>query len=127
MPFAVYDSRTGKRIFEDSAYDAQIFRTKTAPSVFNQLRVEGTPGGQLTLKYLRVVGTECDLHTEARSCWPQVRMQFGIKSIQIPACSGYKGIPTRWPSAVAYPVEVSLLTEPTRKMIGGPIKCWPVD
>jgi hypothetical protein len=127
MSFGVYDSRTGKRVFKDSTYDTQIFRIKAAPSMFNQLRVKGAPDGQLTLKYLRVVGTECDLHSEALHCWPQVRTQFDIKTTQVPACSGYKGIPTRWPSAIAYPVEVSLLPEPTRKTIAGPVKCWPVD
>jgi hypothetical protein len=40
----------------------------------------------------------------------------------MPVCSGYKGIPTRWASAVAYPVEVLLFPQPAIKTITGPVK-----
>jgi hypothetical protein len=68
MPFAIFDSNTGKKIFEDSAYDSQMWTTKPNDSPFNRLRVYKAADGRITLKYLRVVGTDCDLHSEAAAC-----------------------------------------------------------
>lgn len=125
MPFVVYDARTGTKIFQDSAFDSTWLHNKVVVLHFNRPRVTSTPDGQVSLKYLRVVEAGCDLHEEA-SCWEQVRNKFELKTAQIPVCSGYKGIPTRWASAVAYPVEVHF-PEPATKTIAGPVKCWPVD
>jgi hypothetical protein len=127
LPFVVYDSRTGQRIFDDSAYDSSMWSKKVDDSPFNRLRVSSTQDGQFTLRYLRVVEADCDLHTEKTSCWEQVRKKLALKSAQMPVCSGYKGIPTRWASAVAYPVEVLLFPQPAIKTVVGPVKCWPVD
>jgi hypothetical protein len=122
LPFVVYDTRTGQKIFDDSAYDSSMWSKKGEDSPFNQLRVSSAQDGQLTLRYLRVVKADCDLHTEMTSCWEQVRKKLALKGAQMPVCSGYKGIPTRWASAVAYPVEVLIFLHPAIKTITGPVK-----
>ena len=126
LPFAIYDARTGKKIFEDSAYDSSMWNKKAADSPFNKLRVSGRDE-QVHLRYLRVAETGCNLHLEGTWCWEQVKRRFDLKSGAAPVCSGYKRITTRYESAVAYPVEVSLFPQPTIRTIPGPVKCWPVD
>lgn len=126
LPFAIYDAGTGKKIFEDSAYDASMWSKKPAASPFNWLR--GLAGGaQFHLQYLRVAEAGCDLHLHRASCWRQVEKKFGLKPAPAPVCSGYERITTRYESSVAYPVEVWLFPQPATKTIGGPVKCWPVD
>jgi hypothetical protein len=127
MPFIVYDSRTGSKIFQDTTFDSTWLHNKVAVSTFSRPRVSIAPDGQVSLKYLRVVETDCDLHLERASCWEQTRKKLALKSAQMPICNGYKGIPTRWSSAVAYPVEVLLFPQPVSRTIAGPIECWPVD
>lgn len=127
LPFVVYDARAGQKIFQDSAYDSTMWSRKVQDSPFNQLRVNRTRGGQVSLKYLRVVEANCDLQTEKASCWEQVREKLELKTAEMPACSGYERILTRRESSVAYPVEVLLFPQPATKTIAGPVKCWPVD
>lgn len=131
MPFAVYDSKTGKKIFEDNAYGAWMWNPKLRPhpSPFNDLRVRATPEGNIVLIYLRVVGTECDIPNKAAECWPPLVKQFGLKRATVPRCTGYEEIklPNWNASTVAYPVQTSLHPTPMTKTIAGPIKCWPVD
>jgi len=127
MPFVVYDARTGKKVFEDSGYDSKFVNRKVQPSPFNRMRVERAADGRISLKYLRVVAFDCDLYREKAACWEQVRKKLNLEDARVPVCSGYKGLPTRWPSAVAYPVEVSLFPQPVIKTIPGPVRCWPVD
>lgn len=129
MPFGVFDSRTGKKIFEDVAYDSGFVNTRVEVSPFNSIRVNRAPDGSISLKYLRVEAFDCDLHlpTERSTCWEKIRMQAGLKTRQIPACSGYERIHSQYWSAVAYPVEVFLLPRPARRNIAGPVRCWPVD
>lgn len=127
LPFAVYDVRAGKKIFEDSAYDAGMWNKKVANSIFNRLRVSTATNERIFLRYLRVVEADCDLHTEKIPFGEETRKRLSIKSLSMPICSAYKNITTRWVSAVAYPVEVFLSPQPSMKTIAGPVKCWPVD
>jgi len=127
MPFVIYDARTGTKIFQDSAFDSTCLHNKVVVLLFNRPRVTSAPDGQVSLEYLRVVEADCDLHTEAAACWEPLRKKLELKSAQMPVCSGYKGIPTRWASAIAYPVEVLMFPQPVIKTIAGPVKCWPVD
>jgi hypothetical protein len=127
MPFVIYDSGTGKRIFEDSYYEARMWNQAVEDSPFNKLRVNYTANGLVLLTYLRVVGSECDLQREAATCWERTRKKLKIKEGSAPVCNGYEDIKDRWTSAVAFPVEVSLFPKPTTKNIDGPVKCWPVD
>lgn len=127
MPFTIYDFRTGNKIFRDSAYDSGMWTKKPASSPFNHLRFRGTQDGDFTMTYLRVVEADCDLHTEKSACWERVRKRLELKSVQMPVCTGYEEISSRYVSALAYPVEVSLFPQPVTKTIAGPVKCWPVD
>jgi len=127
IPFAVYDSITGKKIFADSAYDSRIENTKVAQSLFNRMRVATAADGTVILKYLRVAEAGCDLHGKKETCWEEVRKKFDLKNLQPPVCDRYKNLPTAWESAIAYPVETSLSERPETKTIAGPIRCWPVD
>jgi hypothetical protein len=127
MPFVIYDSRTGTKIFEDSYYDAVMMGTKAGNSPFSHMRVRKDPGGQISLLYLRVAEADCDLHLEKATCWRKVKQKLELKSTQVPVCSDYKAVTTRWESAVAYPIEVALFPQPVVKTIDGPVKCWPVD
>lgn len=127
MPFVIYDSKTGTKIFEDSYYDAAIMGSKADVSAFSRMRVKKDPDGQVSLLYSRVVEADCDLHLERALCWSQVKQKLGLESTQAPVCRDYKTVTSRWVSAVAYPVEVSLFPQPTTKTIVGPVKCWPVD
>lgn len=127
MPFTIYDFITGKRIFRDSAYDSGMWTQKPASSPFNHLRFSGTQDSDPTMTYLRVVEADCDLHTEKTACWEQIRKKFELKGARMPVCTGYENISSRYASALAYPVEVSLFPRPVTKTIAGPVKCWPVD
>jgi hypothetical protein len=129
MPFAVFDSRTGKKIFADVAFDSDFLKTQVEVSPFNSLRVSGAQDGAISLKYLRVEAFECDLHlpTERSACWEKIRVQAGLRNRQIPVCTGYERIHSQYASAVAYPVEVFLLPRPIRRTIAGPVRCWPID
>jgi hypothetical protein len=127
MPFVIYDSKTGTKIFEDSYYDAVMMGIKADSSPFGHMRARKGPDGQVALLYLRVAEADCDLHLERAACWRKVRQKLELKSTQIPVCSDYKSVTTRWESAVAYPIEVALFPQPIIKTIDGPVKCWPVD
>ena len=127
IPFAVYDSITGKKLFEDSAYDSRIERKKVEQSPFNRMRVATAADGTLLLRYLRVAEAGCDLRGKNEPCWEEVAKKFALTSHQPPVCARYKNLPTPWESAIAYPVESSLSERPETKTIEGPIRCWPVD
>ena len=127
LPFAVYDSRTGKKVFEDSAYDWSRWGQKAEDSPFSRLRISKVQAGPLLLKYLRVVEAECDLHIEKASCWDRLRVKLDLRSTKIPFCSGYQNISGEAVSMVAYPVSVYLAFPPVVKTIAGPVRCWAPD
>jgi hypothetical protein len=129
VPFAIFDSATGQRVFQDSTYDSRMWtrRVKTGP--FDRLSVSSATGRPISLKYLRVSEAGCDLHlhTEKSACWDKVKTAFHLQTAQEPVCDGYKGISNHYSSVIAYPVEVTVSQPPDVKNIAGPIKCWPVD
>lgn len=127
MGFTIFDFETGKMIFSDSAYDSSMWTRKVSISPFNHLRFSGVQDSDLTMTYLRVVEAGCDLHLERTACWDQVRKKLELKGARMPVCTGYAKISSRWESAVAYPVVVSLSAKPVAKTTAGPVKCWPVD
>jgi len=127
MPFYVYDTKTEKKVFEDSSYEGKNWNPKPQPSPFNSLRVSAVQGDPLALTYLRVVEAGCDLHLDKSSCWEKVRKKFDIKSSLMPACSLYPDATTRMNSSLAYPVQVTLSEPPVVRTVAGPVKCWPVD
>ena len=131
--FAVYDSRTGKRVFEDEdclscMYLKQTYGLEQPSAPLNRMRVSKVPGEPVTLKYMRVEQADCDLRTDKASCWDHVRMQMDIKNANVPVCVGYGDTPAgKLTSMVAHPVLVSLESPPVVKSIDGPVLCWGVD
>ncbi|HKB98009.1 MAG TPA: hypothetical protein VKD23_04400 [Terriglobales bacterium] len=128
MPFAVYDSKTQKKIFEDNAYYVWMWNQKLRPrpSPFNDIRVRTTHGGNVVLTYLRVVRTECDIPNKGAECWSSLGQKLGLKTAA-PSCIRWEENQTDGASAVAYPVETLLFPTPVTKTISGPVRCWPAD
>ena len=149
MPFVVYHAQTMKRIFEDS--------------VVNELEDKVMGGLQLsdaqpvTLTYMRVVDSECNLRKEPAACWTAIQKKFHLESFAAPDCKpGYERH-ARWlfstdrcpsatdsqcqekeiakileelsdgNSAIAYPVKVTLGANPVPKPVPGTVGCWPGD
>jgi hypothetical protein len=133
IQFAVYDSRTGKKVFEDAdclmCTNLEKMYEKEPPSApFSRMRISKVPGGSITLKYMRVEQADCDLRTDKASCWDHVRMEMDVKSAKEPVCLGYADTPVEeLRSMVAHPVFVSLESPPVFKSIDGPVLCWEPD
>jgi hypothetical protein len=129
MPFAVYDSKTQKKIFEDNAYYVSMWNPKLRPrpSPFNDIHVHITHDGNVVLTYLRVLRTECDIPNKGVECWPPLVQKVGLKTAAAPSCIRWEENQTSGDSAVAYPVETSLFPTPVTKTISGPVRCWPAD
>ena len=129
MPFAVYDSKTQKKLFEDNAYYVPMWNRKLRqrPSPFNDIRVRTMHEGNVVLTYLRVLGTECDIPNEGAECWPPLAQKLRLKAAAPPSCLRGEGDQIPKPSAVSYPVETSLFPIPVTKTISGPVRCWPAD
>jgi hypothetical protein len=127
LPFAVYDSATGKRLFEDWSYSES-----TPDRLFSRVRVFSTKAGYL-LKYVSVAQAHCDLNRDGKACWEKVKAKLDLKSDDMPVCSGYEHIAEmakafgtdHFPSMVAYPVDVTLSPHPSVKTVAGPVRCWP--
>jgi hypothetical protein len=131
--FGVYDSRTGKKVFEDTdcltcMYLKKAYGKEPLSAPFDRMRLSKVQGGLVTLKYLRVEQADCDLRGDKASCWDHVRMQMDVKSAKAPVCLGYAHTPAgELPSMVAHPVFVSLGSPPVVKGIDGPVLCWAPD
>jgi len=133
IQFAVYDSRTRKKVFEDAdclmCTNLKKIYGKESPSApFSRMRIYKVPGGSITLTYMRVEQADCDLRTDTASCWDHVRMEMDVKSVKAPVCFGYAHTPVgELPSMVAHPVFVSPESPPVVKRISGPVLCWGPD
>ena len=128
LPFGVFDAKTGKKLFEDSAYTATMWTEKTARFPLDELAVNPLPDGAIELRYLRVVGTECDLRHETGECWENAKRTYHLPpDTPLPTCIHYDEITDRLASSLAYPIETVLSPQPVTKNIPGPLLCWPVD
>jgi hypothetical protein len=127
MPFFLLDATNGNKVYADSAYVGWDKNVKQSP--FDRMSVISAQDGSISLKYSRVEAYDCDLHlpAERNECWEKIRTQAGLGNREMPVCSGYGQIHNHYASAVAYPVQVFLRPEPTRRIIAGPVRCWPVD
>ena len=130
MPFRVLDMKTGKKLFEDSAW-------------WNgHLEFVHTSDGSMALRYLRVVGGDCSIPKDGMSCWSKFRRHYGLALATVPKCTGYRhegdkewvvgdeGVPPdeiTTASAIAYPVAVELFPRPSIRAVPGPVKCTPVE
>ena len=124
LPFAVFDVRTGRKLFEDSSLLDYYQKTL---HIKNAFRITSRPDQIPRLTYLRVVRAGCDLKTEGSDCWNRVKTTFGIKQADSPTCSGYEKAEGIWESAVVYPVSVLLTDSPKIKAVDGPVFCWPTN
>lgn len=118
--FAVYDARTGTRIFQDTAVD----------SVAGGPHFSRAPDGQLVLRYSRIAVFACTLPREQAACWSQIEDKLGLENVAAPACVAYEKQMTG--SVIAYPVEVTLsltpdLRTPQVRAVAGEIRCWPPE
>jgi hypothetical protein len=144
MPFAVYDARTAKKLFEDNVR-AEITFTPTTDQT-------------ISMQYTRVVSDDCQILKDT-SCWQRMAEKYGLGKTAAPDCrKGYdasaesmaKGRcsdkPARAmagcvekerplavkqandaPSVISYPVQVTLNPAATVNPVEGEIKCWPAD
>jgi hypothetical protein len=119
MPFRILDLKTGKKIFEDSAWWN------------DHLDFVQTSDGKMSLRYLRVVEGDCSIPKGGSSCWNKFREKFGLPLDTAPKCNGSEEeetIPTSeepLESAIAYPVAVKLFPRPSIQAVPGPVKCRP--
>ena len=115
LDFAVYDARTGKRIFEDTAFD----------SMTGGVQFRRTPEGGLILTYTRVALFDCTLPAQKDVCWNRIRGQLGLADADAPQCIAYEKQMTG--TVVAYPVEAALTATPSIHAVPGPVRCWPPE
>ena len=115
LDFAVYDARTGKRVFEDTAFD----------SMTGGVQFRRTPEGGLILTYTRVAIFDCTLPAQQGICWNRIRGQLGLADADAPQCIAYEKQMTG--TVVAYPVEVALTAKPSIRAVPGQIRCWPPE
>jgi hypothetical protein len=124
LPFAVYDTRTKRKVFEDSARLRGGNPERASMTDFHMSRDDKQ---QLVLRYVRVVSADCNVMKKGDGCWNQFKAKYGIATKERPTCRGYEHDDERTPSAVGYPVRVILSKQPHVKTVDGPIDCWPVD
>ena len=144
MGFAVYDRRSGKKIFEDSAV--------------GELEFLPVQGHEVSLKYTRIIDGQCILPQDSAACWAQIHKTTGLESASMPDCQkGYEQSAQNLAkgrcqaqnsdtpkcfdreiqlardqtkganSVIAYPVEVTLGSKPEIKPVAGELQCWPAD
>lgn len=141
-PFAIFDSRTGKKLFEDSAKADIAF---------------ATTGQTVAMRYLRVVSDDCFILKDA-ACWQRMAAKYGLDNAAAPDCrKGYEASAESMakarctaqrpplaaclkkerplalkqaldsPSVISYPMEVDLGATPIAKPTGAAVGCWPAD
>jgi hypothetical protein len=75
MPFRILDLKTGKKIFEDSAWwDGHLEFAHTAD-------------GKISLRYLRVVEGDCSIPKSGANCWNKFREKYGPPLATAPKCN----------------------------------------
>lgn len=143
MPFAVFDSKTAQKLFEDSAKGDIDFVSR--------------PNQTAAIRYMRVVTDDCLILKDA-ACWDRMAAKYGLDNAAAPDCrKGYessaesmaKGRCTAQraplaaclkkerplalkqaldsPSVISYPAEVELGVTPSAKPTGAATACWPAD
>lgn len=143
MGFAVFDARTGKRVFDDVA--------------LGDLDVS-TQDNVVSLRYTRLVDGGCIVLKDSAGCWDKISKQLQLGNAPAPDCkAGYEKSAQDMakgrcqaqnsdnaqcfakeiqlarqqandaPSVISYGVEVVLNSSPSIKPAGGPVNCWPSD
>src|SRR5215471_18978603 len=148
MGFAVYDAKTGKKLFDDTALGELNF-----PDVQNPAQAR-----ELTLRYARVADGGCVVLRDPSSCWEKIRSKLGLGDASAPDCkSGYEQSAQELAkgrcqaqnadnaqcvakeislarqqtaganSVIVYPVETILGAGATVKPVPGELQCRPSD
>lgn len=144
MGFAVFDAKTGKKLWDDVA--------------LGDLEIDGNADKEVFLRYTRVVDGGCIMPKEHSACWEKIKSKFSLGDVATPDCKvGYeksaqdmakgrcqaqsndsekcldKELPlareqaNESPSVVSYAVKVSLTSQPVVEATGGEVRCWPAD
>jgi hypothetical protein len=143
--FAVYDSKTMNKVFDDVAV--------------GDLKFSDAPGPQVTIAYTRVVDGGCIVPKDPSACWQAIQKKLGLENATVPDCkAGYeksaqdlaKGrcqaqntdnpqcLANELPlarkqsgdanSIIVYPVETLIgPTATIRPVAGSNLRCWPSD
>ena len=119
--FAVYDSTSGKKLFMDD-----VAVTNKGRDI--HMQVFSTKAG-VVARYDAAADAGCDLY-KAADCWKKVKAKFGLKSDRKPDCLGYPEVYELFQtdvdeSMIAYPVEVTLSSRPSVRIVAGLVRCWP--
>lgn len=147
MGFAIYDAKSGRKIFDDVA--------------LGDLEFVNPSGSAITLRYIRVVDGGCVLPKDQAACWDAIRKKFAFEAASMPDCKNSyeksaeaiaqgrcqaqnadnpqclaKEIPLARQqsnganSVIAYPAEVVVaegVLGATVKPLAGDLRCWPSD
>lgn len=75
--FAVYAAGTGKKVFEDVALGSLDFLE--------------TQGSQVSIRYVRVFDSQCNVLQDAATCWAKIKNAIGLDNVTVPDCKkGYE-------------------------------------
>lgn len=144
MGFAVFDAKTGKKLWDDVA--------------LGDLEIDGNADKEVFLRYTRVVDGGCIIPKEQSACWEKIKSKFSLGDANAPDCkAGYEKSAldmakgrcqaqsndsetcldkelllarqqaNESPSVVSYAVKVSLTAQPAVEPTGGEVRCWPAD
>jgi hypothetical protein len=149
MGFAVFDSTTGKKIFDDVAFGPLEFPDLHHP--------------HLTLRYTRVADGGCNMLKDQVVCWSKIKSNLGSDLAEPDCKKAYeksarelaegrcqaegknkdlvkasaacvaKELPlatqqtSEASSVIAYLVEVDLSPQPAIRPVARPTQCWPSD
>ena len=142
--FAIYDSRTGNKIFDDTA--------------LGPLEFADTQDKTVVVRYTRVADGGCAVPKEAAACWDAIKKKLTLDAVGAPDCkadyeksaeaiakgrcqaqnaASEKCLDKELPlartqaagstSVIVYPVELVLGPSPTVRPVAGDIRCWPAD
>jgi hypothetical protein len=148
MGFAVYDSKTGKKIFDDAALGELHFPESHSPE----------HNKETTIQYARVVDGGCAVPKDQAGCWDKIKKKLGLETASAPDCqAGYESSAQQLAknrcqaqktdnpqcmakeialarqqtsqanSVIVYPVETVLGVSPTVKPVSGDLSCRPSD
>jgi hypothetical protein len=143
MGFAIFNARTGKKVFDDVA--------------LGPLQIATGGDKAVTLAYTRVVADDCVIPKD-QACWGKIKQKLALQSASVPDCkAGYEKSAQEIakgrcqaqkadnaqclakeitlarqqandsPSVISYPVEVLLGPEAVIKPVAGDLGCWPAD
>ena len=144
LGFAVFDSRTARKIFDDVALGNLDF---------------SDAGTNTSFRYTRVVDGGCIIPKEQSACWDKIKSKLALGAASMPDCNGgyeksaqdlAKGRcqaqnadnpqcvakeislarqqSNEANSVIAYPVEVTVLSAGVSiKSTGEDLRCWPSD